>query len=37
VKSGSDWLNWVIPIALLVAAIRFTKWYPAHVRTQATG
>ncbi len=25
VESGSDWLNWVIPIALLVAAIRFTK------------
>ncbi|GAX58423.1 hypothetical protein SO3561_09996 [Streptomyces olivochromogenes] len=37
VKSGSDWLNWVIPIALLVAAIRFTKWYPAHVRAQARG
>jgi hypothetical protein len=35
VKSGSDWLNWVIPIALLVAAVRFTKWYPAHVRAQA--
>lgn len=37
VRSGSDWLNWVIPIALLVAAIRFTKWYPAHVRAQARG
>lgn len=37
VRSGSDWLNWVIPIALLVAAIRFTKWYPAHVRSQARG
>ncbi|MFD8125942.1 DUF3159 domain-containing protein [Streptomyces mirabilis] len=35
VRSGSDWLNWVIPIALLVAAIRFTKWYPAHVRARA--
>lgn len=34
-KSGSDWLNWVIPIALLVATIRFTKWYPAHARAQA--
>ncbi|QIY68282.1 hypothetical protein HEP84_02320 [Streptomyces sp. RLB1-33] len=37
VKSGSDWLNWVVPIALLVAAIRFTKWYPAHVRAQPRG
>ncbi|MEU1445398.1 MULTISPECIES: hypothetical protein [Streptomyces] len=37
VRSGSDWLNWVIPIALLVAAIRFTKWYPAHVRARARG
>lgn len=27
-KSGSDWLNWVIPVALLVLAVRFTSWYP---------
>lgn len=33
--SGTDWLNWVIPIALLVAAFRFTRWYPAHVRARA--
>ncbi|AZS83037.1 hypothetical protein ELQ87_01055 [Streptomyces griseoviridis] len=26
--SGSDWLNWVIPIALLVIAVRFTERYP---------
>ena len=35
VQSGSDWLDWVIAIALLVATIRFTKWYPAHARAQA--
>lgn len=31
----SDWLNWVIPIALLVIAIRVTRWYPEYVREQA--
>ncbi|MEV6049312.1 hypothetical protein [Streptomyces xanthochromogenes] len=30
-----DWFNWVIPVILLVLAIKFTKWYPAHVRAQA--
>ncbi|MER5406458.1 hypothetical protein [Streptomyces sp. NPDC002769] len=35
VRSGVDWLNWVVPIAMLVAAVRFTKWYPEHVRAQA--
>ncbi|MET9255396.1 hypothetical protein [Streptomyces sp. NPDC003717] len=29
---AGDWLNWVIPIILLVLAIKFTKWYPAYVR-----
>ncbi|WP_431948668.1 hypothetical protein [Actinacidiphila sp. bgisy167] len=32
VAAGADWLNWVIPIVLLVLAIRFTEWYPARVR-----
>ncbi|MFJ7586657.1 hypothetical protein ACIQZO_04500 [Streptomyces sp. NPDC097617] len=27
-----DWLNWVVPIALLVLAVKFTNWYPEHVR-----
>ncbi|MFD8420702.1 hypothetical protein [Streptomyces sp. NPDC059466] len=35
VTSGADWLNWVVPIAMLVAAVRFTKWYPAYVRARA--
>ena len=35
VRSGTDWLNWVIPIALLVLAVRFTRWYPAYMRSQA--
>ncbi|MEU6486723.1 hypothetical protein [Streptomyces sp. NPDC046887] len=30
-----DWFNWVIPIILLVLAIKFTKWYPEYVRGQA--
>lgn len=37
VSSGADWLNWVVPIALLVGAVRFTKWYPAHVRAGVRG
>ncbi|WP_197027861.1 hypothetical protein [Rhodococcus sp. UNC23MFCrub1.1] len=24
----ADWTNWVIPIVLLVAAMKFTGWYP---------
>ncbi|WP_412079647.1 hypothetical protein ACLF6K_39725 (plasmid) [Streptomyces xanthophaeus] len=27
-----DWLNWVIPVVLLVLAVKFTAWYPEHVR-----
>jgi hypothetical protein len=27
-----DWLEWVIPIALIVGAIKFTAWYPNQVR-----
>ncbi|MFF3698729.1 hypothetical protein [Streptomyces sp. NPDC002221] len=30
-----DWFNWVIPVILLVLAVKFTKWYPAHIRAQA--
>lgn len=32
---GSDWLNWIIPIALVVGAFRFTGWYPEQARAQA--
>ncbi|MCX5442646.1 hypothetical protein OHB53_01920 [Streptomyces sp. NBC_00056] len=30
--SGADWLNWVIPVVLLVLAARFTERYPDQVR-----
>lgn len=33
--SGSDWLNWIIPIVLIVGAFRFTAWYPEQARSQA--
>jgi intracellular septation protein A len=32
---GSAWLNWIIPIALLVGAFKFTAWYPEHVKAGA--
>lgn len=34
VHDGRDavWLDWVVPIVLLVIAVRVTRWYPAHVR-----
>ncbi len=28
----SAWLNWIIPITLLVIAVPVTRWYPQHVR-----
>ncbi|WP_328557516.1 MULTISPECIES: hypothetical protein [unclassified Streptomyces] len=38
---SSDWLNWVVPVALLVLAVRFTERYPdeyaaRHARSRAT-
>jgi len=33
--SGTDWLNWIIPIALIVGAFKFTTWYPDQARTAA--
>ncbi|MFD0264717.1 hypothetical protein ACFVH7_41385 [Kitasatospora indigofera] len=35
VSSGTDWLNWVIPVALLVAGVKVTRWYPEQVRARA--
>jgi hypothetical protein len=29
---SSDWLNWYIPIALIVVGMKFNEWYPARVR-----
>ncbi|MFG2141557.1 hypothetical protein [Streptomyces sp. NPDC048650] len=34
-SAGSDWFNWIIPIGLLVVAIKVTAWYPDHVRATA--
>ena len=28
---GSDVFNWVLPVVVVVAAVRFTTWYPDHV------
>jgi hypothetical protein len=28
---GSDLLNWIIPIVLVVGAVKFTAWYPDYV------
>jgi hypothetical protein len=36
VDEGHDWLNWIVPIALVVWAVKFTAWYPDHV-TGGTG
>lgn len=33
--SGSDWLNWIIPVVLLVLAVRFTEHYPDRVRERS--
>ncbi|GGW18312.1 hypothetical protein GCM10018980_47110 [Streptomyces capoamus] len=30
-----DWFNWVVPVALLVAAVRFTEWYPESYKARA--
>jgi uncharacterized membrane protein len=35
--SSSDWTNWILPIALIVAGFKFTQWYPAVVRERARG
>ncbi|WP_455355520.1 hypothetical protein [Streptomyces sp. SYSU K217416] len=34
VSAGRDWFDWIIPIALLVIAVKVTAWYPDHVREQ---
>ncbi len=38
VGRGHDWLNWIIPVALIVWAVKFTARYPDRVTaTAATG
>ncbi|MFF7351491.1 MULTISPECIES: hypothetical protein [Streptomyces] len=34
--SQDDWFNWVIPIALLVVAVKFTERYPESYKTRVT-
>ncbi|MEW1892181.1 MULTISPECIES: hypothetical protein [unclassified Streptomyces] len=34
-SSGRDWFNWIIPIVLLVFAVRFTERYPDRVRERS--
>jgi hypothetical protein len=33
-KGWQDWLNWYIPIALIVIGIRLNTWYPNYVRAR---
>lgn len=30
VEDGKSWFNWILPIVLLVAMVKFTEWYPDH-------
>jgi hypothetical protein len=34
---ASDWLNWYIPIALIVVGMKFNVWYPSQVRQTVGG
>lgn len=36
VDSGTAWLNSIIPIALVVGAVKFTAWYPEQARASAS-
>ncbi|MET8248047.1 hypothetical protein ABZV31_28770 [Streptomyces sp. NPDC005202] len=35
--SASDWLNWVVPVVLLIWALKFTERYPESYRSRAVG
>jgi hypothetical protein len=35
VPGSGDLLNWVLPVLIIVAAVRFTIWYPQHARARA--
>ena len=35
VPSTSDWTEWIVPVVLLVAAFKFTDYYPERVRARA--
>jgi hypothetical protein len=34
-STAHEWLNWIIPIALVVGAFKFTAWYAERARTRA--
>jgi hypothetical protein len=34
-STADEWLNWIIPIALVVGAFKFTAWYAERARTRA--
>jgi hypothetical protein len=34
-STARDWLNWILPIALVVGAFKFTAWYAAQARARA--
>ena len=33
--TAREWLNWILPIALIVGAFKFTAWYAEHARARA--
>ncbi|MBV1855058.1 septation protein IspZ [Catellatospora tritici] len=33
-SSGRAWVNWILPIALIAGAYKFTMWYPQQVRAR---
>jgi hypothetical protein len=33
-KGPQDWLNWYIPVALIIIGIRLTTWHPTYVCPQ---
>ena len=36
-RGGSVWLNWIIPIVVIVGAFKFTSWYPDRVKAAQDG
>jgi tryptophan-rich sensory protein len=36
-STAREWLNWIIPIALVIGGFKFTAWYAARARAHAAG
>jgi hypothetical protein len=34
-STAREWLNWIIPIALVIGAFKYTAWYAEQARTRA--